>query len=122
MKPYSKMRIVGLQSRTRSLKLSYRRSKNGWIKLEVRNSEANRPRCKAKINGSWLPYLAQKAVASSPLNFGRIAKPLRGGGGGPTTTGNTPQTISGGGANPLARLQAEDAGEWFLFWVDCLLI
>ena len=51
LKPYFKTRIVGLQSRTRSLKLNYRRSKNGWIKPEVRNSEANRPRCEAKING-----------------------------------------------------------------------
>jgi kinesin family member 5 len=62
-------------------------------------------------------YLAQKAVASSHLNFGRIAKPLRGGGGGPTATGSAPQAISGGGANPLTRLQAEETGggEWFYF-------
>ncbi|KAF9792784.1 kinesin heavy chain [Thelephora terrestris] len=61
---------------------------------------------------------AQKAVASSPLTFGRIAKPLRGGGGGPTTTAGAPQPISGGGANPLTRLQAEETGgakrqSWF---------
>ncbi|KAF9652870.1 kinesin heavy chain [Thelephora ganbajun] len=60
---------------------------------------------------------AQKAAASSPLSFGRIAKPLRGGGG-PTTTSNAPQPISGGGANPLVRLQAEETGgakrqSWF---------
>ena len=31
-----------------------------------------------------------------------------------TTTGGAPPTISGGGANPLARLQAEETGggEW----------
>jgi hypothetical protein len=106
------MRTVGLRSRTRSLKLNYRRLKNGWIKPEVRNSEANRPVGKFKIDGHWLGFIhiAQKAAASSPLSFGRIAKPLRGGGGGPTTTGSAPQPISGGGANPLARLQAEETG------------
>lgn len=61
---------------------------------------------------------AQKAVASTPLNFGRIAKPLRGGGGVPTTTVGAPQPMSGGGANPLTRLQADEMGgskrqSWF---------
>jgi len=99
------MQIVGLQSRTKNSKFSYRRSKNGWIKPEVRNSEANR-------NASGIDGFrtAQKAAASTPLSFGRIAKPLRGGGGGPTTTGSAPHPISGGGANPLARLQAEETG------------
>ena len=36
------MQIVDLQSRTRNSKSNYRRSKNGWIKPEVGNSEANR--------------------------------------------------------------------------------
>ncbi|KII88481.1 hypothetical protein PLICRDRAFT_41639 [Plicaturopsis crispa FD-325 SS-3] len=48
---------------------------------------------------------AQKAATSSPLNFGRIAKPLRGGGGAPAAATSP---ISGGSANPLARLQNED--------------
>ncbi|EEB95544.1 hypothetical protein MPER_05468, partial [Moniliophthora perniciosa FA553] len=55
---------------------------------------------------------AQKA-ASSPLSFGRIAKPLRGGGGSMPLS-SVPVPISGGGsassANPLSRLQAEEAG------------
>ncbi|KAF9075279.1 kinesin heavy chain [Rhodocollybia butyracea] len=52
---------------------------------------------------------AQK-VASSPLNFGRIAKPLRGGGGGAAPSIPTP--ISGGGnaSSPLGRLQSEESG------------
>ncbi|KAF8163319.1 kinesin heavy chain [Crassisporium funariophilum] len=62
---------------------------------------------------------AQKAVASSTLNFGRIAKPLRGGGGA-STVANPMGTSSGGvsSANPLARLQNEEGGSakrasWF---------
>lgn len=53
---------------------------------------------------------AQKAASSSPLSFGRIAKPLRGGGGNAaaiTSTGPSPTASS---ANPLARLQNEDSG------------
>ena len=65
--------------------------------------------------------LAQKAVASSSLNFGRIAKPLRGGGGtGAFSAQTLPATLpsSGGGpANPIARLQNEDAG-----WVVTFLL
>lgn len=59
----------------------------------------------------YIVLSAQKAAASSPLNFGRIAKPLRGGGGGAaTTTLASPTPISGGGAsaNPLSRLQNEE--------------
>ncbi|KAF8894635.1 kinesin heavy chain [Infundibulicybe gibba] len=54
---------------------------------------------------------AQKASTSSPLNFGRIAKPLRGGGGN-TTPASIPMPISGGApsANPLARVQNEEGG------------
>lgn len=48
---------------------------------------------------------AQKAAASSPLNFGRIAKPLRGGGG--VAPPAAPVPISGGA---LGRLQNEEAG------------
>lgn len=64
---------------------------------------------------------AQKAATSSPLGFGRIAKPLRGGGGLAAST-SVPVPIAGGGgasnANPLARLQNEEAGSakrasWF---------
>lgn len=60
---------------------------------------------------------AQKTSASSPLNFGRIAKPLRGGGRGAPASTLTPIT-SGTSANPLTRIQNEDAGSakrasWF---------
>ncbi|VDB83016.1 unnamed protein product [Peniophora sp. CBMAI 1063] len=63
---------------------------------------------------------AQKAATTSSLSFaGRIAKPLRGGGGAaPVPSGPTP--ISGGGAasgSPLARLQNEEGtgkrASWF---------
>lgn len=57
---------------------------------------------------SWI-RVAQKAASSSPLNFGRIAKPLRGGGG----VAQGPVPITGGGgssANPLSRLQGEESG------------
>ncbi|CAL1704434.1 unnamed protein product [Somion occarium] len=53
---------------------------------------------------------AQKA-ASSPLSFGRIAKPLRGGGGANASVVNTSpnsSSVSSGSANPLARLQNEE--------------
>ncbi|KAF8831280.1 hypothetical protein HHX47_DHR1000479 [Lentinula edodes] len=54
---------------------------------------------------------AQKA-ASSPLNFGRIAKPLRGGGGAATASTSIPTSITGGGnsSSPLGRLQNEESG------------
>ncbi|KAG7092475.1 hypothetical protein E1B28_008827 [Marasmius oreades] len=55
---------------------------------------------------------AQKTV-SSPLSFGRIAKPLRGGGGSAFSS-SVPAPISGAGnppsASPLSRLQNEEAG------------
>ena len=51
--------------------------------------------------------VAQKAVASSPLNFGRIAKPLRGGGG-TSAVAPVPPPPSGPSANPIARLQNEE--------------
>jgi len=57
--------------------------------------------------------LAQKAAAASPLNFGRIAKPLRGGGGAAVGASSGPPAIQGGSANPLSRLQNEEAG-WVL--------
>ncbi|KAL4253131.1 TRAFAC class myosin-kinesin ATPase superfamily protein [Abortiporus biennis] len=62
---------------------------------------------------------AQKAAASTPLNFGRIAKPLRGGGGaGPAVTNPSPSPSLGSSANPLARLQNEEGSgskraSWF---------
>jgi kinesin family protein 5 len=68
---------------------------------------------------------ASKAAANTTaLSFGRIAKPLRGGGGvaPPSQTsplGSTiPTSISGGGGNPITRLQGEDNGNtkrasWF---------
>lgn len=59
---------------------------------------------------------AQKAVTSSPIGFGRIAKPLRGGGGLGVPT-SVPVPVTGGGS-ALARLQNEEAGSakrasWF---------
>ncbi|GLB34936.1 putative TRAFAC class myosin-kinesin ATPase superfamily, kinesin family protein [Lyophyllum shimeji] len=63
---------------------------------------------------------AQKAATASPLTFGRIAKPLRGGGGAAPPAGPMPAPIGGGvgSANPLARLQSEEGGSskrasWF---------
>ncbi|KAF8350691.1 kinesin heavy chain [Amanita rubescens] len=63
---------------------------------------------------------AQKAAAASPLSFGRIAKPLRGGGGSqqPPIGATTSITSSGSNANPLSRIQNEEGGSakrasWF---------
>lgn len=53
---------------------------------------------------------AQKAASSSPLSFGRIAKPLRGGGGNAAAITSTGPSPTAGSANPLARLQNEDSG------------
>ncbi|KAI0928539.1 hypothetical protein AcV7_008994 [Taiwanofungus camphoratus] len=55
---------------------------------------------------------AQKAASSSPLSFGRIAKPLRGGGGaaGAAAPASTSPSLAMNSANPLARLQNEDSG------------
>ncbi|KAG1789886.1 kinesin heavy chain [Suillus plorans] len=55
---------------------------------------------------------ARAQKTSSPINFGRIAKPLRGGGGSAATPGPTtaPAQVSGGGTpgNALTRIQNED--------------
>ncbi|PFH54337.1 hypothetical protein AMATHDRAFT_53266 [Amanita thiersii Skay4041] len=62
---------------------------------------------------------AQKAAATSPLSFGRIAKPLRGGGGQPQTNPSVTNMSTGtSNANPLARVQNEEGGSakrasWF---------
>lgn len=53
---------------------------------------------------------AQKAAAASPLTFGRIAKPLRGGGGSQQPTIGATSSITPGGANPLSRIQNEEGG------------
>lgn len=55
-------------------------------------------------------------MASSSLNFGRIAKPLRGGGGTGAVSAQTLPSSGGGPANPIARLQNEDAGFVFFFF------
>jgi kinesin family protein 5 len=55
-----------------------------------------------------IPVAAQKVVAS-PLSFGRIAKPLRGGGGVSNSTNSGP-LVAASSANPLARLQNEEGG------------
>jgi kinesin family member 5 len=54
--------------------------------------------------------LAQKAAAASPLSFGRIAKPLRGGGGSqqPSVGATSNITPGGSNANPLSRIQNEE--------------
>ncbi|KAG6376163.1 kinesin heavy chain [Boletus reticuloceps] len=60
---------------------------------------------------------AQKASNTSTLSFGRIAKPLRGGGGSAAATGiigGSTQATGGSGpssANPLTRIQNEEGGE-----------
>ncbi|KAF8746120.1 hypothetical protein AX14_000172 [Amanita brunnescens Koide BX004] len=63
---------------------------------------------------------AQKAAAASPLSFGRIAKPLRGGGGSqqPSVGATSNITPGGSNANPLSRIQNEEGGSakrasWF---------
>ncbi|KAL5533324.1 hypothetical protein ACEPAF_5100 [Sanghuangporus sanghuang] len=56
---------------------------------------------------------AQKMTSSSPLNFGRIAKPLRGGGvAAPSVPTMSASSSSGfsGSMNPLARVQNEESG------------
>ncbi|KAF8136371.1 kinesin heavy chain, partial [Boletus edulis] len=59
---------------------------------------------------------AQKASTTSTLSFGRIAKPLRGGGGSAAATGiigGSTQATGGSGpssANPLTRIQNEEGG------------
>ena len=55
-------------------------------------------------------YTAQKAASSSPLTFGRIAKPLRGGGGASAAPAGPVPVSGGGAANPLARIQNEEGG------------
>jgi hypothetical protein len=58
-------------------------------------------------------FTAQRTANASSLNFGRIAKPLRGGSGSGSGVGSGPGMTSPGGyssANPLARLQGEDGG------------
>lgn len=60
--------------------------------------------------------IAQKASNTSTLSFGRIAKPLRGGGGSAAVAGITSgstQATGGSGpssTNPLTRIQNEEGG------------
>ncbi|KAI0328591.1 kinesin heavy chain [Cubamyces sp. BRFM 1775] len=63
---------------------------------------------------------AQKVASPSPLSFGRIAKPLRGGGGNASAIAGTGPSPTASSANPLTRLQNEDSGtakrqSWFNF-------
>ena len=52
---------------------------------------------------------AQKAAASSPLSFGRIAKPLRGGGGSASTNASsTSPSVGASAASPLSRVQNDE--------------
>lgn len=105
-KRYFKMPTAGLPCRIRSLKLSFRLSGIDWIKREVQyfheSSSVSTP------NSELLP--AQRGAVSSPLSFaGRIAKPLRGGGGGgivPSAATETPATVVS--TNPLTRVQNEE--------------
>lgn len=106
-KRYFKMPTGGLPCRIRSLRLSFRLSGIDWIKREVQyfheSGSGSTP------NSDFLP--AQKGAVSSPLSFaGRIAKPLRGGGGGgivPSATTETPgATVVS--VNPLTRVQNEE--------------
>lgn len=102
-KPYFRMLTAGLLCRTRSLKLNFRLSRTDWIRREVHNSGS------ASIQKSDF-LLAQKGAVSSPLSFaGRIAKPLRGGGGGvvPSPVTETPAATAVS-VNPLTRVQNEE--------------
>lgn len=59
--------------------------------------------------------LEAKAASSSPLAFGRIAKPLRGGGGAAASAASAGAAsanpaLSNTSSNPLTRLQNEEAG------------
>lgn len=104
-KRYFKMPIAGLPCRIRSLRLSFRLSETGWIRREVRYFHKSSA---STLNSEFLP--AQKGAVSSPLSFaGRIAKPLRGGGGGgivPSAASETPATPVS--ANSLTRIQNEE--------------
>jgi kinesin family protein 5 len=56
--------------------------------------------------------IVAKSANASSLNFGRIAKPLRGGGAAtsaavPASSSGASYSIGGGSANPLARVQEE---------------
>ncbi|KZT09431.1 kinesin heavy chain [Laetiporus sulphureus 93-53] len=55
---------------------------------------------------------AQKVASSSPLSFGRIAKPLRGGGVAAASAASaaTSPSIGSSAANPVTRLQNEESG------------
>lgn len=63
----------------------------------------------ADVFAFYFPFTAQKTANSTSLNFGRIAKPLRGGGGVGAAGG--PATLSGGApsSNPLARIQDDSS-------------
>jgi kinesin family protein 5 len=54
--------------------------------------------------------LAQKAAVSSSLNFGRIAKPLRGGGGLSNVASPVVPPVGTSSASALSRLQNEEGG------------
>jgi kinesin family protein 5 len=54
--------------------------------------------------------VAQKAASASPLTFGRIAKPLRGGGGVAPPASIVPSSISPGVPSQLNRIQNEEGG------------
>jgi hypothetical protein len=97
------MPTVDLPFKTRSLKHSFKRSKTDWIKQEVLGLFQPRYR-------TYPLFSAQKAATPSTLSFaGRIAKPLRGGGGG-VVPNSTIQTPAGPpvSVNPLSRVQNED--------------
>jgi hypothetical protein len=101
------MPIVGLPFRTRSLKLSFRLSRTDWIKQEVQYIHEPDTHLSGDLK---FFFPAQKSSVSSPLSFaGRIAKPLRGGGGGtvPRATSEmaAPPVVP---VNPLARVQNEE--------------
>ncbi|KXN89243.1 Kinesin heavy chain [Leucoagaricus sp. SymC.cos] len=53
---------------------------------------------------------AQKVPTASPLNFGRIAKPLRGGGGAASPPSATAPSGPSAASNPMGRVQNEEAG------------
>ena len=107
-RPYCKMPTADFPSRIRSSRHNCKLSRRDWIRHAVSLLVKHRM-CLVEFNKTF--NTAQKAAGSSPLNFGRIAKPLRGGGGASAATADGPIPISGGGAaNPLTRIQNEEGG------------
>ena len=110
------MLTEGSPLRTRNSSSSSRLSRSDWTRLGVSRQHIS------LVMDFLIPFIsaAQKAATSSPLSFGRIAKPLRGGGGvNASVTSTSPNSsTSSSSANPLTRLQNEEAGLVYTFVID----